>query len=51
MKIYFVHFCSTDLSRIQDQGPFWHVFYTNGAALIAHDEIETWTVHLMYGFH
>lgn len=46
MKIYLVHFRSTDLSRIQNQGQFWHVFFTNGAVLIAQDEIETWTIHL-----
>lgn len=46
MKIYLVHFRSTDLTRIQNQGQFWHIFFTQGSALIAQDEKETWTVHL-----
>lgn len=46
MKLYLVHFRSKDLTRIQNQGQFWHIFYTHGAVLIAQDEIETWTAHL-----
>lgn len=46
MKLYLVHFRSKDLNRIQNQGQFWHIFYTHAAVLIAQDEIETWTVHL-----
>ncbi|KAI3391326.1 hypothetical protein diail_7517 [Diaporthe ilicicola] len=49
-----VHFRSKDLSRIQKQGQFWHLFFPNTAAdgggvkgaVIAQDEIDTWTVHL-----
>ncbi|KAG2002042.1 hypothetical protein GB937_009807 [Aspergillus fischeri] len=48
-----VHFKSRDLSRIQKQGQFWHLFFPNAAsdggsikgAVIAQDEIDTWTVH------
>lgn len=46
MKLFLVHFRSTDLTRIQNQGQFWHVFYTNGAIFIAQDEKDIWTVHL-----
>ena len=46
IKFYLVHFRSTDLTRIQNQGQFWHIFYTNGAVIIAQDETETWTAHL-----
>ncbi|GFF24982.1 hypothetical protein IFM61606_09310 [Aspergillus udagawae] len=48
-----VHFKSRDLSRIQKQGQFWHLFFPNAAsdgesikgAVIAQDEVDTWTVH------
>ncbi|KAL4903193.1 hypothetical protein BDW74DRAFT_180060 [Aspergillus multicolor] len=48
-----IHFKSKDLSRIQKQGQFWHLFFPNAAgdggsikgAVIAQDEIDTWTVH------
>ena len=46
VKFYLVHFRSSDLTRIQNQGQFWHIFYTNRAVIIAQDEIETWTAHL-----
>ncbi|KAF7161691.1 hypothetical protein CNMCM5623_007178 [Aspergillus felis] len=48
-----VHFKSRDLSRLQKQGQFWHLFFPNAAsdggsikgAVIAQDEVDTWTVH------
>ncbi|PYI09956.1 FAD-dependent monooxygenase [Aspergillus sclerotiicarbonarius CBS 121057] len=48
-----VHFKSKDLTRLRKQGQFWHVFFPNDAAsggsvkgaIIAQDEIDTWTVH------
>ncbi|CZR52473.1 related to phenol 2-monooxygenase [Phialocephala subalpina] len=48
--VLLVHFKSTDLSRLQKQGQFWHIFFIRngqmGGAMIAQDEIDTWTVHL-----
>jgi hypothetical protein len=46
-----VHFKSTDLTRLHKQGQFWHIFFllepgAFGAAIIAQDEVDTWTVHL-----
>jgi FAD-dependent monooxygenase len=45
-----VHFKSRDLRRLQRQGQFWHIFFVGEgglhSAIIAQDEIETWTVHL-----
>jgi hypothetical protein len=43
--MYLVHFKSRDLSRLQRQGQFWHIFFTSGSAIIAQDEKDTWTVH------
>lgn len=48
-----VHFKSKDLTRLRKQGQFWHIFFPNSAAeggsvkgaIIAQDEIDTWTVH------
>ncbi|KAI2794200.1 FAD-dependent monooxygenase apdD [Penicillium oxalicum] len=48
-----IHFKSTDLTRIQKQGQFWHLFFPNAAsdggsikgAVIAQDEVDTWTIH------
>jgi hypothetical protein len=39
------------LTRLQKQGQFWHIFFllepgVFGGAIIAQDEIDTWTVHL-----
>ena len=48
VKFFLVHFRSRDLNRMHCQGPFWHVFYTNGGILISQDEIDTWTVHLPF---
>ncbi|KAK5102745.1 hypothetical protein LTS08_003545 [Lithohypha guttulata] len=46
-----VHFKSRDLQRLHKQGRFWHIFFLQphggfGAAIIAQDEVETFTVHL-----
>ncbi|KAH7037082.1 FAD binding domain-containing protein [Microdochium trichocladiopsis] len=46
IAMYLVHFKSRDLSRLQKQGQFWHIFFTSGAAIIAQDEVETWTIHI-----
>ncbi|TVY93181.1 FAD-dependent monooxygenase [Lachnellula willkommii] len=43
---YLVHFKSRDLTRLQSQGQFWHIFFTGGGAIISQDEDEIWTVHL-----
>lgn len=43
--MFLVHFKSRDLSRIRRQGQFWHIFFTSGSAIIAQDEVDTWTVH------
>lgn len=45
-----MHFKSRDLTRLHKQGQFWHIFSIVepgqfGGAIIAQDEIETWTVH------
>ena len=44
--MYLVHFKSKDLTRLQAQGQFWHIFFTTGAAIIAQDEVDTWTTHM-----
>ncbi|TVY40340.1 FAD-dependent monooxygenase [Lachnellula subtilissima] len=45
-----VHFKSKDLARLQKQGQFWHIFFVKdgeiGGAIIAQDEVDTWTTHL-----
>ena len=46
-----IHFKSRDLQRLQKQGRFWHIFFLEpsggfGAAIIAQDEVDTFTVHL-----
>lgn len=46
-----MHFKSQDLRRLHKHGRFWHVFLTDssgglGGAIIAQDEIDTWTTHL-----
>ncbi|KAF2827184.1 hypothetical protein CC86DRAFT_466010 [Ophiobolus disseminans] len=48
--VLLVHFKSKDLTRLHKQGQFWHIFFIVepgifGGAIIAQDEIETWTVH------
>jgi FAD-dependent monooxygenase len=52
-KALLVHFKSSDLARLHKQGQFWHIFFPNEAAaggsvkgaIIAQDEVDTWTVH------
>ncbi|KAH9214891.1 FAD-binding domain-containing protein [Leptodontidium sp. 2 PMI_412] len=48
--VLLVHFKSTDLTRLRKQGQFWHIFFIKdgqiGGAIIAQDEIDTWTTHL-----
>jgi hypothetical protein len=39
------------MTRLQKQGQFWHIFFlvppgAFGGAIIAQDEIDTWTVHM-----
>ncbi len=46
-KLFLVHFKSKDLSRIHRQGQFWHIFFTSGWAIIAQDEVDTWTVQVL----
>lgn len=41
-----VHFKSRDLTRLQKQGQFWHIFFTHGGVIISQDEVDTWTSHL-----
>ncbi|KAJ2905582.1 FAD binding domain-containing protein [Zalerion maritima] len=49
--VLLVHFKSRDLSRLHKQGQFWHIFLLAepgkfGGAIIAQDEVDTWTTHL-----
>ncbi|MAD87814.1 MAG: hypothetical protein CL912_33050 [Deltaproteobacteria bacterium] len=44
--LYLVHFKSRDLSKLHRHGQFWHIFFTQGGALISQDEKDTWTVHV-----
>lgn len=46
-----MHFQSRDLRRLHKFGRFWHIFLTDrtgglGGAIIAQDEIDTYTTHL-----
>lgn len=45
-----VHFKSRDLTRLHRQGRFWHIFFIGkaglGGAIVAQNEIDTWTTHL-----
>jgi 2-polyprenyl-6-methoxyphenol hydroxylase-like FAD-dependent oxidoreductase len=40
-----VHFRSLDLTNLRALGQFWHLYTSNGAVLIAQNEIDTWTLH------
>jgi len=40
-----VHFRSLDLTNLRALGQFWHLYTSTGAALIAQNEIDTWTLH------
>jgi hypothetical protein len=42
-----VHFKSRDVSRLQSRGRFWHTMCLNGAAVVAQNEVDTWTIHQM----
>ncbi|KAH8807752.1 FAD binding domain-containing protein [Xylogone sp. PMI_703] len=44
--MYLVHFKSRDLARLQKQGQFWHIYFTNGGVIISQDEVDTFTTHL-----
>ncbi|EXJ71834.1 uncharacterized protein A1O5_04335 [Cladophialophora psammophila CBS 110553] len=49
--VLLVHFKSRDLTRLHKQGQFWHIFFLQGAglfsgAVIAQDEVDTWTTHM-----
>src|ERR1700761_6274689 len=49
--VLLVHFKSRDLTRLHKQGQFWHIFLLAehggfGGAIIAQDEVDTWTTHL-----
>ena len=46
MAAFLVHFKSRDLARLHKQGQFWHIFFSNGSAIISQDEVDTWTTHL-----
>jgi FAD-dependent monooxygenase len=51
VRAILVHFKSRDLRRLHRHGRFWHIFLTDpsgglGGAIIAQDEIDTWTTHL-----
>jgi 2-polyprenyl-6-methoxyphenol hydroxylase-like FAD-dependent oxidoreductase len=41
------HFKSNDLQALHRHGRFWHI-YGQGVALIAQDEIDTWTCHFTW---
>ncbi|KAL6693885.1 hypothetical protein J3F84DRAFT_396159 [Trichoderma pleuroticola] len=43
--MFLIHFKSRDLSRLQQQGQFWHIAFASGAFIIAQDEVDTWTLH------
>jgi 2-polyprenyl-6-methoxyphenol hydroxylase-like FAD-dependent oxidoreductase len=45
-----VHFRSLDLTNLRALGQFWHLYTATGAALIAQNEIDTWTLHQNLGF-
>jgi 2-polyprenyl-6-methoxyphenol hydroxylase-like FAD-dependent oxidoreductase len=40
-----VHFRSFDLTNLHALGQFWHLYTSNSAALIAQNEVDTWTLH------
>src|SRR6201993_2183358 len=40
-----VHFRSRDLINLHALGQFWHLYTAGGAALIAQNETDTWTLH------
>jgi 2-polyprenyl-6-methoxyphenol hydroxylase-like FAD-dependent oxidoreductase len=40
-----VYFRSLDLTNLHALGQFWHLFTSNGAVLIAQNEVDSWTLH------
>lgn len=49
--VLLVHFKSKDLTRLHKLGQFWHIFFFKqtgefSGAIIAQDEVDTWTTHL-----
>lgn len=49
--VLLIHFKSKDLSRLHKLGQFWHIFFFGqtgefSGAVIAQDEVDTWTVHM-----
>ena len=44
-----VHFRSPDMANLHALGQFWHLFFTSGVAVIAQDEVDTWTLHVDLG--
>lgn len=40
-----VHFRSRDTANLHALGPFWHIFTSTGATLIAQNEVDIWTLH------
>jgi hypothetical protein len=46
MAMLLVHFKSRDLTRLQAQGQFWHIYFTTLSVIIAQDEVDTWTIHI-----
>ncbi|KAK5199659.1 hypothetical protein LTR92_000200 [Exophiala xenobiotica] len=49
--VLLVHFKSRDVTLLHKQGQFWHIFLLAehggfGGAIIAQDEVDTWTTHL-----
>ncbi|KAJ4188376.1 hypothetical protein NW755_006534 [Fusarium falciforme] len=46
MAMFLIHLKSCDLTKLQKQGQFWHIFFASGGVLISQDEADTWTSHL-----
>ncbi|KAJ5909079.1 hypothetical protein N7495_001761 [Penicillium taxi] len=53
-SVVLIHFKSRDLTHLYRQGRFWHTFFPRdpsisgnsvGGAIIAQNEVDTWTVH------
>jgi 2-polyprenyl-6-methoxyphenol hydroxylase-like FAD-dependent oxidoreductase len=45
IQIGLVHFRSRDRDALHALGQFWHIFTPQAGALIAQDEVDTWTLH------
>ena len=51
VRALLAHFKSRDFHRLHKHGQFWHIFLADpsgglGGAIIAQDEVDTWTTHL-----